>query len=226
MTPGGPMRIYYRMGGQRHTAITISRQMGSGGTYIGYLAAKALDFKYVDREILRLAAAHLKTEPDWLERYDERSSGLLENILRGFAMGTPETACASSLRRPVYDRDLFTAQCAIMNDIADRYDAVFIGRGGFHALGERPGVIRVYIHAPLEFRVERLMKAHQATDRDQAMAEIRDSDRNRARFIRDMAGVDWSDALNYHLCIDTSVVGLAAAADMIMKVARGDTVPR
>ncbi len=205
---------------QGHTAITISRQMGSGGTYIGYLLAHSLGFKYVDREILRLAAKHLKTDPDWLQRYDERSSGLLENILRGFAMGTPETACASPLVRPVYDRELFNLECRIMNDIVDRYSAVIIGRGGFYALRDRPGVIRVFIHAPAEFRLERLMKVHALSGTDQGHSEIEDSDRRRARFIRDMVGVDWTDSLNYHLCIDTSSVGLQAAADMIMKLVK------
>ena len=107
------------MGDKGHTAVTISRQMGSGGTYIGYLLAKEMGFKYIDREILRMAAKHLKTDTDWLENFDERSSGLLANILRGFALGTPETTCTAPLNRPVYDRELFTLECKIMNDMAD-----------------------------------------------------------------------------------------------------------
>ena len=206
------------MGDNGHTAVTISRQMGSGGTYIGYLLARELGFKYIDREILRQAAKHLKTEADWLENYDERSSGLLANILRGFALGTPKTTHTTPLNRPVYDRELFTLECKIMNDIVDLHNAVIIGRAGFHALRDRPGVIRVFIHAPLEFRIKRLMKVQKITDIRKARADIEKSDQRKAKFIRDMVGVSWTDSLNYHLCIDSSRVSFEASVEMIMKL--------
>jgi len=209
------------MGDKGHTAVTISRQMGSGGTYIGYLLARELGFKYIDREILRQAAKHLKTEADWLENYDERSSGLLANILRGFALGTPETTHTTPLNRPVYDRELFTLECKIMNDIVDLHNAVIIGRAGFHALRDRPGVIRVFIHAPLEFRIKRLMKVQKITDIRKARADIEKSDKRKAKFIRDMVGISWTDSLNYHLSIDSSIAGFDASMKMIMKLMEG-----
>jgi cytidylate kinase len=207
-----------RMGDKGHTAVTISRQMGSGGTYIGYLLAREMGFKYIDREILRLAAKHLKTDADWLENFDERSSGLLANILRGFALGTPETTCTSPLNRPVYDRELFTLECKIMNDMVDLHNAVIIGRAGFHALRDRLGVVRVFIHAPVEFRIKRLMKVQNITDIRQARADIEKSDQRKAKFIRDMVSVSWTDSLNYHLCIDSSRVSFEASVEMIMKL--------
>ena len=70
--------------------ITISRQMGSGGTYIGYLTAKELGFRYLDREILQQAANELGIEPCMLERYDGRSASLMENIVQSFCFSTPE----------------------------------------------------------------------------------------------------------------------------------------
>lgn len=201
-----------------HRAITLSRQMGSGGSYIGYLAASKLGFKFIDREVLRQAADHLGTEVSQLEHQDERSSGLIEKLIRGFFLGAPEAATtAHHLKRPVYDRDLFSLECRIMNEIAERYSAVIIGRGGFHALRKRPAgsVIRVFIHAPLEFRVHRVMKARNIVDASEARSIIEESDRRRARFIRDMVGVEWTDAKNYHLCIDSSVAGFPRSVEMI-----------
>ena len=209
-----------RMKDKTHSAITISRQMGSGGTYIGYLLAKELGYKYIDREILRQAAKHLKTDATWLENYDERSSGLLANILRGFSLGTPETTSVSPLSRPVYDRELFTLECRIMNDVVDQYSAVILGRGGFHTLRNRPGVIRVFVHAPLDFRTKRLMKVKNIADIQEAQAEIRESDQRKARFIKDMVGVNWTDSLNYHLCIDSSKIGFQSSVEMIMKLVK------
>ena len=201
-----------------HRAITLSRQMGSGGSYIGYIVARELGFKFIDREVLRQAADHLGTEVSQLEHQDERSSGLIEKLIRGFFLGAPEAATtARHLKRPVYDRDLFSLECRIMNEIAERYSADIIGRGGFHALRKRPegSVIRVFIHAPLEFRVQRVMKARNIVDAAEARSTIEESDRRRARFIRDMVGVEWTDAKNYHLCIDSSVAGFPRSVEMI-----------
>lgn len=209
------------MSEHQHSVITLSRQMGSGGTYLGYLLAKELGFKYVDREILRLAAQYLKTDVGWLAGFEGRSSGLLVNILRGFALGTPETTIPYPLSRPVYDRELFTIECKIMNDMADLHNVVIIGRGGFHALRDRPGVTRVFIHAPLDFRIKRLMKVQNITNIRQARADIEESDQSRAKFIRDMVGVNWTDSLNYHVSIDSSRVSFEASVEMIMKLVKG-----
>jgi cytidylate kinase len=209
------------MSEQQHSVITLSRQMGSGGTYLGYLLAKELGFKYVDREILRQAAQYLKTDVGWLADFEGRSSGLLVNILRGFALGTPETTSPYTLSRPVYDRELFTIECKIMNDMADLHNVVIIGRGGFHALRDRPGVTRVFIHAPLDFRIKRLMKVQNITNIRQARADIEESDQSRAKFIRDMVGVNWTDSLNYHISIDSSRVSFEASVEMIMKLVKG-----
>ncbi|HVO65322.1 MAG TPA: cytidylate kinase-like family protein [Syntrophales bacterium] len=209
------------MGDKHHTAITISRQMGSGGTYIGYLLAKELGYKYIDREILRQASKHLKTETDWLAQYDERSSGLLSNLLRAFSLGTPEYTGVSTVRQPIYDRDLFTLECKIMNNIVDRHDAVIIGRGGFYALRNRPSVFRIFVHAPQEFRIKRLMKVKELTEAKAARLEIEESDIRKTRFIRDMVGVNWTDSLNYHLCIDSSMIDFSASVEMILNLVRG-----
>jgi cytidylate kinase len=132
------------MKGTENTTITISRQMGSGGSYIGYLLARELGYKYVDREILRQAARHLGQDERWLENYDERSSGIVSNILRAFSFGSPETSSISPFQVPIYDKGLFDLECRIMNDIATNYDAVIMGRAGFHALKDQPRVIRVF----------------------------------------------------------------------------------
>jgi cytidylate kinase len=201
------------------TAIVISRQMGSGGTYIGYLTAKRIGFQYVDREILREAARQLEIDVGRLESLDQRSSGLVENLIRAFTFGTPE-ARSAPLRKPIYEKELFAVECRIMNQIADRYDAVIVGRAGFYALRNRLRVVRVFVHAPLEFRVRRIMKVQCLTDLREAQTLVEETDRSRAKFIRDMTGADWSDSLNYHLCIDASVIDFDSSVDMIAGIVR------
>ncbi len=208
------------MSEERHITITISRQMGSGGAYIGYMAAKELGFKYVDREILRQAAEHFGTDVRMLEDLGEKSSGLIETIIKGFSYGTPAWGILQPMRQPVYSRDLFTLECRIIKEIADQYNAIIIGRGGFYALRERPGVIRVFIHAPREFRVKRVMQVQNITDIREARNKVKDSDKSRTKYIRDMAGVNWTDSHNFHLCIDSSFIGFHQSAEMIVSLAK------
>jgi cytidylate kinase len=197
-----------------HTIIAISRQMASGGSYIGYLLAKKLDFKYVDREILREAAKNFGTDAGWLEHFDGKSSGIISRILSEFAIGSPEFGCVPNVHPPVYDKDLFFMECRVMNQIMDKYNAVIMGRGGFYALKERPKVFRVYIHAPMEFRVNRLMKVRNINERD-AKSILVESDKNRTKFIRDMTGMNWTDSRNYHLCMDSSVIDFNSIVNLI-----------
>ena len=209
------------MSENQHYAITLSRQMGSGGTYLGYLLAKKLGFKYVDREIVRQAAESLNTDVEWLANLDGRSSGLLANILRAFALGAPEVPNLYPPGRPVYDRDLYTLECKIMKDMAEHHDVVLIGRGGFHALKDRPGVTHIFAHAPLEFRIKRFMEVQNIKDMKQARIDVEESDARRTKFIKDMTGMSWTDALNYHLCIDMSKVSFDASLKMVMNMVKG-----
>ncbi|MGO9139394.1 MAG: AAA family ATPase [Syntrophales bacterium] len=206
------------MGEKPNIAITISRQMGSGGSYIGYLTARELGFNYVDREILQRAAKHLGTNTGALEDLDERSTGLVKNIIRGFSFGLLDATYAPPTIRPVYDKDLFMLECRIMDQIVDEHSAVIVGRGGFHALRDRPGVIRIFIHAPKEFRVNRIMTVRNIKDMRKARDEAEESDRRRAKFIRDMVGIHWTDARNYHLCIDSSSVDFLTSVEMIIRM--------
>jgi cytidylate kinase len=207
-----------KMSEKAHRAITISRQMGSGGTYLGYLLARKLDFTYIDREILRQAAQCLNADIEKLACIEGRSSGLLSRILQGFALGTPEAPNMPPLDRPVYDRELFTVEGRIMNELADLSDVVIIGRGAFHALRSRPGAIHVFAHAPLEFRIQRVVKVQKSTDVKQARAEIEESDQAKARFIKNMTGRNWTDSLNYSFCLDMSRVSFESSVEVIVSM--------
>lgn len=198
--------------------IAISRQMGGGGTYIGYLTAKELGFRYLDREILRQAANKLHIHPDMLDRYDERSTSVIENIVQSFCFGTPEASFLPPLGKPVYNKELFALESKIMKEVVDRCSAVIVGRGGFYILKDRPNTIHIFVHAPLDYRIGRIMNVQKIADRREAQKIIDESDRRRAKFIRDMVGIDWFDARNYHLCLDSSVVDFPACVEMIAKL--------
>jgi len=200
---------------RKYKSIVISRLMGSGGSYIGYLAAKELGFRYLDREILREASEHLGVETAIVERTEERSAGIIENLLRSFSSGVPETAFVPPMGRSIYEKDVFELESRIMNRVVDKLSAVIVGRGAFYALRGRPEVLRIFIHAPLEFRIWRVMEVRKTDDYESVKSEVVESDRRRTKFVKDIIGVNWMDARNFHLCVDSSIVDFRTIIGMI-----------
>ncbi len=199
--------------------ITISRQLASGGAYIGHQVARKLGYKYVEREVLYAAARELGVDIKDISSQDEKKSGFIENMMKSFVFGTPEAGYIPPSRQPVYDEELFLAECGIIRQIAEGHNSVIVGHAGFSVLRGRPNVFNVYIYAPKEFRIARLQKFHSLST-EQALAEIEESDHQREQYIRTRLGKDWHDARNYHLCLDAQATGFEAAMDTIITLAQ------
>lgn len=206
------------MGDASTVVIAISRQIACGGTFIAQSTAKRLGCKYVDRDVLYEAARNLGVDVRDLDGREEKSSGILENMLRSFSFGTPESAYVVPTMRPVYDGDLFKTEAAIIREISEQHDAVILGRGGGYVLRDHPGLVNVFLHAPERYRAIRLMNVRKIEDSKKAEREVKESDGNREKFMHDMTGIDWTDTRNYHLSIDTSSAGFQAAEDMIVRL--------
>jgi cytidylate kinase len=95
-----------------------------------------------------------------------------------------------------------------------------LGRGAFHLLRGRARLLNIMVHAPQRFRVERVMSLYHARSNAEAIQMIARSDQDRCRYIRAFTGLDWFDARNYHLTIDTAKVDFATAEEMIVSIAR------
>jgi cytidylate kinase len=206
------------MGNEPVVTITISQQMDSGGSYVGRLVARRLGFRYLDREILYEAAKRLGTDERFLADRDQKSSGFLDNFLRTLPYGTAPVAIPPA-GPPISDSDLFSLECTIMKEIARRESSVIVGRGAFHVLKDLPGTLRIFMHAPLEFRTKRIMQVQGLTDVRQAESELRKSDQRKSKFVWDMLRVRWADATSYHLCIDTSIMDFDSIAQLICQLA-------
>jgi len=91
----------------KNIIIAISRQIASGGSFIAQSVSRRLCFKYLDRDILYGAAETLGVDMSDISGMEEKSSGFLENIIRFFSFGTPESAYIVPARRPVYVQGSF-----------------------------------------------------------------------------------------------------------------------
>jgi cytidylate kinase len=90
-----------------------------------------------------------------------------------------------------------------------------MGRAAFSLLKGRPKTVHLFNRAPRDYRIERAMKAHNTAGLQATQAMVEESDRRRAKFIRDMVGTEWTDARNYDLCLDSSIVKLSEGVLMV-----------
>ena len=193
--------------------ITISRLIGSGGSYIGQQLAQKLGLFYADREIIRKAAEQLSVKEGEVEKFEESRSTFWNTFLNSPCI-LPEMYIPPAILIPT-DQSLFVAESAVIQRIAKEHSAVIIGRCGFHILRDNPNRISVFLHADRAYRVARYAERYHATgpEADKAVTKF---DKQRAEYCRLFTGCDSTDARNYDLSIDTSRLdNLDQAVDLI-----------
>ena len=198
------------------TTITISRQMGAGGSYIGQLIAKRLGLKYIDREVLHLAAQEFGCDEETIAARSERVTSFWERVLGGLSFGVPEAPYNPPPLGNFSDRELFEKQTQILKRIASQEDCVVVGWAGVFMLPRHRGMFTVFCHAPKSFRVKRIRSIYQDLTEEKARALIIESERTREIYFNEMTSHDWTCARNYNLSIDTSLQPLDDIADLII----------
>jgi cytidylate kinase len=193
--------------------------MGTGGSYIGQLIATRLGIKYVDREVLHLAAEEFGCDEETVAAHSERITSFWERILGGLSLGTPDSRYNPPPLRKFSDRELFEKQKEILKRIAAKHDCVVVGWAGVFLVPRHRGMFTTFCHAPKSFRVRRLMSVYQDLSEEKARALVAESDRTRETYFNEMTDHDWTCARNYHLSIDTSREPLDEIADLIIKLA-------
>ena len=195
--------------------VTISRQMGAGGAYVGQALARRTGLRYVDREILQEAARVLGRDDRDIEGLEERVSTLWSRMGGILAWGAPEAAYVPPPMPALYEEDLFAVESGIIRGIAGREDAVFVGRAAGWVLRDAPGLISVFLHAPELTRAQRIMESYTLPSRDEALDLLKQSDQQRSRFLQSLRGRAWLDAGQYLMCFDTGAVALDEVVDLL-----------
>lgn len=201
----------------QRTTITIARQMGCGGAYVGQIIARSLGLRYVDREVLHLAARSLGVADAEVEASREKLTSLWEKLLGGITILPPESPYTPPPVRSFTDEELFQRQVEALKLIAAEEDCVIVGYGGAFVLPRHTRMVNLYFHAPLKFRLKRLTEVYKLSSRHEAGRMIKESDEMRRRYFARMTDVDWTCADNYHLCIDTSIYPLPELAERLTR---------
>lgn len=194
--------------------ITVSRQLGSGGSYVGQALAKKLQVFYADREVINKVAEKLSVKEETVEMRDEVIPSFWNSFMNSPFI-YPDLYVAPGMIAPT-EYDLFVAESEVIKRIASERSAVIIGRCAFHILRDHPQRTSIFLHADLEFRIERYAKLFNVP-RDEAKKTIAKCDKERAKYAKSFTGCVATDARNYDIAIDTSRLdNLDKAVDLVL----------
>ena len=189
--------------------ITISREFGSGGRFIGEEVAKKLGMKYYDRDIIGQIAEKSGFSPEYIQENAELSpkKGLFAYAFAG------RDITGKSVEDMVYE-----VQRKVILEIAEKESCVIIGRNADFILNDRDDVLNVFIHGDKAEKVKRICKLYNVTEAD-ALKMMVDIDKRRMTNYRFYTDRKWGMAGNYTLSLNSSVLGYDMCEKIIMDCA-------
>lgn len=195
--------------------VTISRQYGSGGRYIGENLAKAMGVPCYDEKLIDMVAKESGFAQSFVAEKGERMTGsLLFNIASSlsFANNVFSTNNGVTLQDEIY----FT-QNRIIKELADKGPCVIVGRCADYILREREDCLNVFIFADNESKIERAEKYFNIT-REEAPAVLKKNDKARANHYKYYTDQEWGMASNYDLCLNSGLIGIEGCVKAIQQV--------
>lgn len=185
--------------------ITIAREHGSSGKQIGKCVANALGIPFYYKEMITLAAKESGLNREFISDIHKNSP----DIMRDLYLSSNAVQYA------------IKAQDAIIREIAENGSCVIVGRAADYILKDYDNVVRIFIHAPQDYRIQRVMDVYGDTPKE-ARVNIERSDKARASYYEHISGTHWGDARNYELTVDSSD-GVEKTAQFIVRYITGHT---
>ena len=191
--------------------VTISRQYGSGGRYIGENLAKAMGVPCYDEKLIDMVGF---AQSFVAEKGERMTGSLLFNIASSlsFANNVFSTNNGVTLQDEIY----FT-QNRIIKELADKGPCVIVGRCADYILREREDCLNVFIFADNESKIERAEKYFNIT-REEAPAVLKKKDKARANHYKYYTDQEWGMASNYDLCLNSGLIGIEGCVKAIQQV--------
>ena len=205
------------MSENRNTVITIARQYGSGGREVGLRLAEVLGIKSYDRELITMAAQKSGMSSEILNHADEKATN---SLLYTLALGSSYYGAASiGTDVPINDK-LFITQSQIIRDLAAEGPCIIIGRCSDYVLRTNPARFSVFIYAPIEARIRRVIERGAAKTEKEARDLISRTDKRRINYYNYYTGRKWGSPDNYNMMLDSSFLGIEGSARAIADVYR------
>lgn len=180
--------------------IAISREYGSGGREIGERLASTLNIAYYDKELINRIVQKSGLPDDVVEAHDEK-------VLNRFLFTPNRFLTGADLDQPIASA-IHAAEIESIRSAADEGPCVIVGRSADSVLSSYPGLISIYVSAPMENRIARVMRRNNISE-SEAKARIAKIDKDRAHYYRYFTDKKWGEASNYDLCINSGKMAVA-----------------
>lgn len=198
--------------------VTIGRQFGSGGRELGRLIAEKLGIAFYDKELLRQAAHNAGVSVDFFERNDEKFPKFLSGMF-SFTMGySPYNAYAGS--SSISDDNLYRVQSELIHNLAMKHSCVIVGRSADYVLRDFPRCVNIFVHAPMEARIARIMRRGDSITKEKAREIAEKTNKLRANYYNFYTDKVRGDAASYHLTIDSDSMSMDNVAELVCAYVR------
>lgn len=186
------------MKNNRKNVIVIGRQYGSGGHDIGKVLAEKLGYEFYDQEIIKLAAGTTGMTSEYIGKNEESmtNSLLYDLVYQMYQYGNEKEEAPKD--------KIFEAESKVIKELAEKGNCIIIGRCSDYVLKDDSRVLKVFFTAPMESRIERVMK-RLGTEAKEAQHQIRREDRGRADNYRYYTGRIWGAAANFDITVNTEL---------------------
>lgn len=192
--------------------ISIGREFGSGGKYIGQELAKRLNIKCYDNELLTKVSENYNIDMTMLEKVDEKQKSSF-----WYSFATNYVFSNNNEISPISaDDNLFLKQAKVIEDLYNSGESsIIIGRCSDYILKDNQNVIKIFIYSSdMNFKVNRKIK-YENLNETTTKKKIKQVDKQREEYYKHFTNQTWGDRNNYDLCVDTSKLGIVQTIDIL-----------
>lgn len=194
--------------------INIGRQFGSGGRIIGEKLAEKLGFSFYDKELISIASKESGLGREFFEKADEKTSYGIFGGLLGFRSSV---IADEFMNNYLSNETLFKIQSDVIRELAAKSSSVFVGRCADYILRENRQCFNIFVVAPVEDRIERVSQ-RQKMSRQSVEDLLEKTDKKRSAYYNYYTNKIWGAAESYHLCLDSSFLGIDKSVDLICRI--------
>lgn len=191
--------------------ITVSRQFGSGGRTIAKALAEKLGYAYYDSALVEEVAKETGFDPSYIADAGEYAPGK-SMLSYAFSSASPHTS--GKLGATDY---LWSAQCKVILELAEKGNCVIVGRCADYILRDREDCLNVFIHAPKKYKAKRIVELYGVTDKSPEK-RLEEKDTRRRVNYKYFTGREWGLTENYHISLDSGMLGEEKCVDIIAGV--------
>ena len=188
----------------KKVVITISREYGSGGRYIGRLIADKLGIKLYDKDFIEKLAKETGFSEEYIES-NEQKRNVLDVFNSGYYAGLNNSD------------ELFIKEAELIKEVSNKESCVIIGRCADFILKDKENVFKVFVYSNTENKIKRVTKIY-GLNEEKAKKEIKRIDKLRANHYKYYTESEWKDNSNYDICINSDTLGVEKSADLICEI--------